>query len=61
MTFTLTVDLDNAAFDEPGELARILRKAAHQVEDEGSRFGSPVVCPVRDVNGNTVGSWEVSR
>ena len=59
MTFTLTVEIDNAAFEDGDELVRILRRVALQVEGEGSRFGSPVVCPVRDINGNTVGEWKV--
>ena len=61
MTFTLTVDMDNDAFDDSNELARILRRVSWQIEDEGSRLGSPVVCPVRDFNGNTVGEWKVEE
>lgn len=60
--FTLTIDCDNAAFDNPGlELARIMRIAARQVEsflhDRDARDDSPL----RDVNGNTVGKWTYGK
>lgn len=51
--FTLKVYTDNAAFaDDPdGEVARILRDVADRVEG-GQEDGA-----VRDINGNTVGSF----
>jgi hypothetical protein len=62
-TFTLTIECDNQAFEEPGrELARILRDVARSVEDlqDGrtlsDRMGG-MVFRLRDINGNTVGSW----
>lgn len=62
--FTLTINTDNAAFDAEAddahqtehdnarnaEVARILRYAADRVE-----YGT--IGPLRDVNGNTVGSY----
>jgi hypothetical protein len=57
--FTLTIDCDNAAFeDHPGsEVARILKEVARKLpaDDLGSGF------KLRDVNGNTVGKVEVSE
>jgi hypothetical protein len=57
--FTLEFDTDNAAFTD-GEMptygtecARILRAIAEQLE-RGSTGGAAV-----DVNGNTVGRWEL--
>jgi hypothetical protein len=65
MTFNMTVDLDNAAFDDdydgPAELARILDRTAGLIRGFRSlgedRLKGPGV--VRDINGNTVGTWEV--
>lgn len=57
MRFNLSsIDCDNAAFEEEpaSELARCLRAVADAVAD-GDTSGS-----VRDINGNTVGSWAVS-
>ena len=66
MAFTLKIDTDNAAFYDdsdgdafdPGpELARIFRELADQVE-EGDLYAEGAV---RDVNGNTVGRWTLSK
>lgn len=64
MKFTLTINMDNAAFgDWPApELRRILRNAADQVHVDphdtrvGANEGS-----LRDINGNTVGRWEITE
>jgi hypothetical protein len=71
MRFTLTIKCDNAAFSDDGdddnrqtgnaararEIARILRDLAadmvHDTEDDGGKL--------RDINGNTVGSWSFSE
>ena len=52
---TIGIDTDNAAFDNPGELARILRALADTID------GTPDVTDydglaLRDLNGNTVGT-----
>jgi hypothetical protein len=53
MNFTLKINCDNAAFEEniPGEVARILKELAQQIEDGDN------VPPwnLRDLNGNLVG------
>lgn len=55
MSFELTIQADNAAFDdEPGrEIARLLHHAAELVA-EGWQSG-----PLVDINGNTVGRFGV--
>jgi hypothetical protein len=59
MKFTLTFDMDNAAFEEPAaEVARILERIADKVAWEGVDDG--VGGPILDVNGSRVGSWEVT-
>jgi hypothetical protein len=57
--FVLEVNLDNAAFvDDPTELARILREVADSpdIASPGCRTEG---VKVRDINGNTVGVWEI--
>jgi len=59
VTFTITIDTDNAAFDDGergSETARILRAIASHID------GEPVAEPtfyatIRDSNGNDVGRW----
>ncbi len=62
MKFTLTIDMDNAAFGEDDnarsdEVARILRKYATYFDSMGLGSHSGAI---HDFNGNIVGSWEVS-
>lgn len=56
MQFQMTVEMDNAAFEDGGheELARILRKVADQVE-----YGNDSRACM-DSNGNKVGSFEIT-
>lgn len=54
MDFKLTINMDNAAFEDRSELTRILRGIARRPE-EGQQDGQ-----VRDINGNTVGYWEIA-
>lgn len=57
MRFKLTLEMDNAAFaDAPGEeLQRILSNLHLQNRATADNEGT-----VKDYNGNTIGSWEVS-
>ena len=51
---TITIETDNAAFDDfEEEAARILNDLARRVK-YGSKGES---IPIRDINGNTVGSF----
>lgn len=52
-TFTVKIDTDNAAFDDPSEIARILKSIAADCEN-----GAPSnYTTIRDVNGNDVGRY----
>jgi hypothetical protein len=53
MKLTITIDMDNEAFDKGtgGELARILRKYANHIADDGHYKQK-----LFDVNGNQVGT-----
>ena len=54
---TITIDIDNAAFEEAGgsEVARILRELADQYDSEGFHIFETL----RDANGNRVGKVEL--
>jgi len=65
MEYKITINLDNAAFDNPmengrndyrPELARIIRDLAAEVEQASTLFVS-----LRDINGNRVGKAEVVK
>ncbi len=64
-TFTVSINLENAAFDgsnSGAEVARILHKLAVSVTSEDVLDGGPhIVSVLRDVNGNRVGKAEVSE
>lgn len=58
--FTVTITLDNAAFELPhygAEVARILREDLAEAVEHSSADESG---SIRDHNGNTVGAWRVS-
>ncbi len=62
--FTLKISTANEAFDNEGaEIARILRDTAHDIEGRldcpGTRETEKLSGMLRDVNGNTVGKWEL--
>jgi hypothetical protein len=59
--FKLTIDTDNAAFEDGGndEVARILRKLADRVEYGDRLADDNGAC--LDANGNRVGTWELTR
>jgi hypothetical protein len=63
MRFGLSFDMNGAAFDggdnSVDEVVRILHKVADQIDYEGTAATLRGV-PVWDVNGNTVGKWEVT-
>lgn len=53
MTVKIEFETDNAAFEDPTEAGRILRKVSVQI-DAGMPSGT-----IRDINGNRVGKYEV--
>lgn len=59
MTITITIEADNAAFDDSGEVARILRELAERIDGEADReLSNPIF--LRDYNGNKVGALRVT-
>lgn len=60
MKITISIETGNAAFtDNPGELTRIINRAADIAGGIMDGFPAlespPYVCPLRDSNGNKVG------
>ena len=49
----IEIAMSNAAFEDPGEAERILAEIGAKITD-GQTSGR-----ARDVNGNTVGGWEI--
>jgi len=58
MKLTVNIRMDNAAFEDAGELSRILRDLAKTLD--GRTFDSECGSTVRDINGNTVGTYQIS-
>lgn len=56
MRFTLSIDMDNAAFENAFELNRILLDVAEKATQGPCHAQS-----VRDINGNRVGQWKVTE
>lgn len=62
MKFTLTIDLGDDAMQTGDDIANALRGIAVLVAEEyGSSPAFPDIGRVADVNGNTVGTWKVTR
>jgi hypothetical protein len=62
MNVKITVNMDNAAFDNyfsGEELARILQELARNVQESVLSAGLKI--GVRDFNGNTVGELKITR
>jgi hypothetical protein len=64
MMFTLTIKTGNAAFEdnEASEITRILREIANDIESRTRFIGrgdTTLTGTCRDINGNTVGKWEL--
>ncbi len=61
MKLTIRIEMGNAAFEDAGELGRILQEVADRLSSPfliGRR--TEVARPIKDINGNTVGEWTVS-
>lgn len=63
MIFTLSIHLGNDAMQTPADLALALRELADKVAVPDSRETyAPALADsgaIRDVNGNTVGTWDI--
>jgi hypothetical protein len=66
----LELETDNAAFDDPSEIGRILAVAAREIASglevlrmDLNRPGTPVRCggAMADFNGNKVGKWSLTK
>jgi hypothetical protein len=57
----IQIETSNAAFEEPGEVARILRELADKLDGATNEGGMINNQPIRDINGNRVGSWDWER
>jgi hypothetical protein len=59
MRFTLEIELGNAAMQDSCDLRRALHDVNLQPMNAGIEPGQTGT--IRDVNGNTVGTWEVTK
>ena len=55
MKLTIKIKLDNAAFDNPCEIGRILNEVTENINN----FRNEVI--INDINGNKVGSYKMSK
>lgn len=65
MKFSLEIEMDNAAFgddafDQTAEVKRILKRLIVGLPENGGLDIGDGTRNLRDINGNTVGRWEVS-
>lgn len=54
MKFKCEIDMNNAAFDDRGELVRVLREVACEIKYERTSG------TIRDSNGNKVGEYSIT-
>jgi hypothetical protein len=57
MQIQITFSVDNAAFDDPFEVERVLRQVTKKLQTHG--YADENEYTLRDSNGNTVGSCKV--
>lgn len=56
MRVEIQFDMDNAAFEDPLEVVRVLERAVIKIKGQAERAsGQPEVDQLRDSNGNVVG------
>lgn len=62
MKFTLEIELDGDTMQTYGDIAARLREVANYIRSYRGRDETQEVndnAPIRDINGNVVGKWEV--
>ena len=62
MTLTITIEMDNAAFEDEGpatEAGRILRRLAEDIE--GAELPDGAGRNLRDINDHYCGGWNVTE
>ncbi len=57
--FTLTITLGNSEMETPMHVAKALREVAKKLERDYNALSCANDGKIMDVNGNSVGSWEV--
>ena len=67
MKLTLTLNTDNAAFEDGSEVSRILHNLAHSLASLGhydnllQAYNEEGEQKLRDINGNTCGTWSITN
>ena len=59
-TLTIKINMDNAAFEDPNEIKRILTVQANYI-NENMRLMSGTPWSLLDINGNKVGTVKVTK
>jgi hypothetical protein len=60
MTIRIEIETENAAFESPNEVWRIMKDITDRIETGDIDARQPHNHPIRDVNGNQCGFMEVS-
>ncbi len=55
MIITIKINTDNAAFEDASEVSRIIDSVAKKIRN-GKNYGKCM-----DINGNSVGTWEINE
>lgn len=59
MKFKMEIELGNAAMLTPADVSEALREAAKKLDGvEPALIGGGLTGAIRDINGNTVGTWK---
>ena len=62
ITITIKINTDNAAFEDPGEIRRVIEETAKKIANRvGIGWDTGEVFTVRDINGNAVGTWQLEE
>lgn len=59
MRVTITIDVDNASFDDPHELERVVLSATNKIRHRG--YADEYTFKLYDTNGNIVGQVTIAE
>ena len=61
MELIIKINLDNAAFESKHEIARCLSEVAGEIADTQAEHPASTSSAgfIRDINGNSVGQWDI--